>query len=54
MNAELRILNPELYRCPNTDPCHVDRPTKDGRFEIQQTLCADHILIILLIFREDS
>ena len=49
MNAKLRILNPKLYRCPNTDLFHIDRPTEDGRFEIQQTLCANHILNIVLI-----
>ena len=48
--AKLRILHPKLYRCPNTDPLHIglDRPTEDGRFEIQQT-CANHILIKVLI-----
>ena len=48
--AKLRILNPKLYRCPDTDPLHIglDRPTEDGRFEIQQT-CANHILIKVLI-----
>ena len=51
MNAKLRILNPKLDRCPNTDPFHMDRPTEDGRFEIQQTLCANHILIIVLTLR---
>ena len=45
--AKLRILNPKSYRCPNTDPLHIDRPTEDGRFEIQQT-CANHILIKVL------
>ena len=30
MNAELRILNSEFYRCPNTDPFHMDHPTEDG------------------------
>ena len=34
MNAKLRIFNPKLYRCPNTDPFHIDRPTEDGWFEI--------------------
>ena len=51
MNAKLRIVNPKLYRCPNTDKFHIDRPTEDGRFEIQQTLCANQILIIVLILR---
>ena len=48
MNAKLPILNPKLYRCPNADLFHIDRPTEDRRFEIQQTLCANHILIIVL------
>ena len=51
MNDNLRILNPKFYICPNTDPFHIDCPTEDGRFEIQQTLCANHILIIVLILR---
>ena len=45
MIAKLQLLNPKLYRCPNTDPFHIDHPTlKDGRLELQQTLCANHIL----------
>ena len=51
MNAKLRILNPKFYICPNTDPFHIDILTEDGRFEIQQTLCANHILIKVLIPR---
>ena len=51
MNAKLRILNPKFYTCPNTDPFHIDSSTEDGRFEIKQTLCANHILIIVLILR---
>ena len=43
MNAKLRIMNPKLYKFPNTGPFHMDRATEDGRFEIQQTLCANHI-----------
>ena len=51
MNAKLRILNPKRYKCPNTEPFHIDRPSKmDGlKSNRRRDTCANHILIKVLI-----